>query len=192
MDLILQLWGGCFYLCNKLLLAASLGKKDPIKRQLKVSGWIIYLLGVPAWVIILVSQKNWIATSIEVGAVPAMLLGLYYAYKDQPNKLFDKLVGYCVYTSLAIGLFYSLSVNRGINSFTQILELGIMLGFLVGSYLMAKNRLSGWLYLMLMNLCTAALMHIENKPILMVQQLMSLCIVIYGFNKNRQIENSLD
>ena len=48
MDIILQAWGGGFYLLNKIFLALAEGKNENTKRQLKIAGWIIYILGVPA------------------------------------------------------------------------------------------------------------------------------------------------
>jgi hypothetical protein len=188
MDLILQIWGGSFYLTNKILFALSEGKHGKTKKYLKVSGWSFYILGVPAWVIILVGHEDWIAASIEAGGIPAMLLGLYNTCHDnnRPHKAFNAFVTLCTYSSLAFGLIYSLSIHGGITSVSQILEVGVMLGFLMGSYFMAKNNPNGWLFFMLMNLSMASLMFLQEKPILMVQQLLSLCFVIYGFNKTRK------
>ena len=183
MNLFLQIWGGGFYLANKILLASAEGKSRETKRSLKLAGWLIYLLGVPAWVIILVSKQNWIAASIEAGGVPSMLLGLYSVYQKSeatPKRLglFAKSV---TYISIALGAGYSIKTHGGINSVTQLLEIGVMIGFLLGSYLLALNRLTGWLFFALMNGSMATLMFMQNKPILSVQQLCSLCFVIYGF-----------
>ncbi|WP_040726700.1 hypothetical protein [Thiomicrorhabdus sp. Kp2] len=191
MEFILQIWGGLFYLLNKILFALAEGKKVPLKKKLKVSGWSIYILGVPAWVIILIDHHNWIAASIEAGGIPAMLLGLYNTYHDykKPNKGFNAFVTLCTYSSLALGVTYSLYVHGGITSISQVLEIGVMLGFLLGSYYLAKNNPNGWLFFMLMNLSMASLMFLQDKPILMAQQLLSFCFVLYGFNTTRQ--NSL-
>jgi len=51
MDIALQVWGGTFYLTNKVLLALSENKAPSVKRTFKISGWSAYILGVPAWVI---------------------------------------------------------------------------------------------------------------------------------------------
>jgi len=48
MDLVLQIWGGLFYLINKICFALAEGKEKNRKRQLKIIGWTIYILGVPA------------------------------------------------------------------------------------------------------------------------------------------------
>lgn len=188
MDLILQVWGAGFYLINKILFAISESKQASLKKKLKIIGWTIYILGVPAWVIILVAHQNWIAASIEAGGIPSMLLGLYNTYHDhkKPHKFFNKFVSFSTYSSLAFGLLYSLNLHGGISSITQILEIGVMLGFLLGSYYMAKNSSNGWLFFMLMNLSMASLMFIQDSPILMAQQLLSLCFVVYGFNKSKK------
>ena len=187
MDLLLQIWGGGCYLANKILFSVSESRAESIRRKLKVSGWLVYILGVPAWVIILVSNNDWIAASIEAGGIPAMLLGLYNTIHNhrRVNRAFNRVVSLCTYSSLVFGLSFSVYHHGGINSLTQVLEVGVMLGFLLGSYLLAKGNLNGWLFFMLMNSSMASLMFIQDKPVLMAQQLVSLCFVIYGAVKSR-------
>ncbi|MEE4252949.1 MAG: hypothetical protein V2I50_02790 [Desulfuromusa sp.] len=183
MNLFLQIWGGGFYLANKILLAFAEGRPQKSKRSLKLVGWLIYILGVPAWVIILISKQNWIAASIEVGGVPSMLLGLYNVYKkmETSNSRLDLFAKSVTYLSLTLGVGYSMLENGGLNSVTQLLEIGVMIGFLLGSYFLAKNQSFGWLFFILMNGSMATLMFIQSKPILAIQQLCSLCFVLYGF-----------
>ncbi|MDP0561988.1 MAG: hypothetical protein QS721_06540 [Candidatus Endonucleobacter sp. (ex Gigantidas childressi)] len=187
MDLIFQIWGGMFYLSNKIMLAISEGRQGQAKKSLRIKGWVIYILGVPAWVTILINHHDWIAASIQVGCVPAMLLGIYNTYHDnkRQNKLFNIIVALCTYLSLVFGLGYSVIDHGGITSISQVLEIGVMLGFLFGSYAIARNNAGGWYFFMLMNLSMAALMILQGKPILMAQQLLSLCFVVYGLNKSR-------
>jgi hypothetical protein len=188
MDLIFQIWGGGFYLINKILFALSESKQGSFKKKLKIVGWIIYILGVPAWVIILVGHQDWIAASIEAGGIPAMLLGLYNTYHDhkKPHKFFNNFVYLSTYGSLVCGLLYSFNLHSGITSITQVLEIGVMLGFLLGSFYMAKNSSNGWLFFMLMNLSMASLMFLQDKPILMAQQLLSFCFVLFGYKEIRK------
>ena len=183
MDIALQFWGGGFYLLNKIFFALPEGRKKKVKRALKLSGWVIYLLGVTAWVIILLGKHDWIAASIEAGGVPSMLFGLYTVYKNSkhPNRLFDRIASGFTYSFIASGVGYSLFDYGGITSISQVLELGVMIGFLLGSYLLVKNNKTGWLFFMLMNGSMATLMLLQQKPLLSVQQLVSLCFVIYGF-----------
>jgi hypothetical protein len=188
MDLILQIWGGSFYLANKVLFSFAEGRKGSSKRTLKIAGWMIYLLGVPAWVIVLIGKHNWIAASIEAGGVPAMLFGLFNAFKNTEsiNKKFDAFASLCSYSFLIFGIFYSLYDYGGIASISQLLEMGVMVGFLTGSYLLAKSNPIGWLFFMLMNVSMASLMLLQHKPILTAQQLVSLSFVIYGFTMARK------
>ncbi len=186
MDLFLQVWGGLCYLSNKILFAVSVDQQEALRRQLKIAGWIIYIIGVPAWVIILIGKHDWIAASIEAGGVPAMLLGLYNTIHNHQriNRLFNRLVALCTYSSLGVGVLVSLYHHGGLSSFSQVLEIGVMFGFLLGSYFLAKNNTHGWLFFMLMNVSMASLMFIQDKQILMVQQLLSLGFVIYGYWKS--------
>lgn len=185
MDILLQIWGGSFYLANKILLALAEGRSAQVQRRLKIAGWSIFLLGVPAWVIILVGQHDWIAAAIEAGGIPAMVLGLYNTIRHpkQASRHVNRLVTLCIYTALAFGLTLSLIHHGGMTSITQALECGVMIGFLLGSFILAKGNQLGWLLFMLMNLSMALLMHLQNQPILMVQQLLSLCFVLYGFTQ---------
>jgi len=199
MDLILQIWGGVFYLSNKILFALAEGKQATIKKKIKIVAWIIYILGVPAWVIILLGHQNWIAASIEAGGVPAMLLGLYNTYYDNQdhansklNRFFNRVVALCTYSSLLFGLSYSVFIHGGIVSISQVLEIGVMMGFLLGSYAVAKNNPMGWGFFMLMNLSMATLMLLQDKPILMVQQLVSLCFVSYALFASRRMNTNKD
>lgn len=65
----------------------------------------------------------------------------------------------------------------GIKTLNQVLELGIAGGFLMGTYLMAKDMIQGYFWLMLGNVTCSALMGIEGYHLLMVQQLVSLVFV---------------
>ena len=88
MEFVLQIWGGLFYLTNKICFAFAEGNDKKRKRQLKIIGWVIYILGVPAWITILVIKHDWIAASMEAGGIPAMLLGLITVYKKSEKPTF--------------------------------------------------------------------------------------------------------
>lgn len=183
MDIMLQAWGGGLYLLNKIFFALAEGKDESSKRKLRIFGWIVYILGVPAWVIILIGKHDWIAASIEAGGLPAMFFGLLNAYQlsDSPSSSLERFASLFTYASLIFGVGYSLHYYGGITSGSQVLEIGVMIGFLIGSYLLARKSSSGWLFFMLMNGSMASLMLLQHKPILFIQQLVSLCFVIYGF-----------
>lgn len=188
MEIVLQIWGGSCYLANKVCFAFSEGKDTQAGNRVRVLGWVVYILGVPPWVIILVGNQNWIAASIEVGGLPAMFLGLYLSWQcgKRPGKLVYNLVTLLTYTALAIGVANSFYVHGGLISMSQILEIGVMFGFLLSGYHIARSNPAGWLYFMLGNVSMATLMYIHGAPILMVQQLISLLFVVYGYTKALQ------
>ncbi len=132
---------------------------------------------------ILIAERNWIAASIEIGGLPAMFFGLSNVYQrvKVPSPTFDRVTATEPYASLALGLGYSLWDRSGITSLSQLLECGVMVGFLMGSYLLAKQNVKRWIFFMLMNVSMAILMLIQHKPISGFQQLASLGFVIYGF-----------
>ncbi len=165
MDLMIQTWGAIFYLLNKLLFALAEKKTAQTRKKFKISGWLALIIGVPAWIYILASENNWIATAIEAGGVPAMLLGLYNTYHDNQkhNKTLDKIVLIITYFFVILGVGYSMYLYHGITKFTQVLEMGMVVGFLLGSYFMAKNNIKGWLFFMLTNASTLILMYLQDK-----------------------------
>lgn len=187
MDLILQLWGGGFYLANKIALALAESRDRALQRRLQVFGWAIYLLGVPAWVIILSLKHNWIAAAIETGGIPSMLLGLLsVARRHRPHPFFGSAAAWSTYICIIIGSLYSLYDYRGLTALSQLLEIGVMIGFLLGSYLLARDRTCGWLFFLLMNGSMGSLMLLQHKPILALQQAVSFCFVVYGFYRARR------
>lgn len=183
MTLFLQIFGGGCYLLNKILFAVAETQPVKLKRSLLIAAWTVYVWGVPAWVIILAGQGNWIAVSVQVGVVPSMLFGLYNVWRrvTEPSRRAGRFVSVFTYTALALGLGYSVVERRGITSATQVMEMGVMVGFLVGSFLLAKRRLAGWGFFMLMNVSMASLMMVQHKPILAVQQVASLGFVVFGW-----------
>jgi hypothetical protein len=183
MDLALQLWGGGFYLLNKIFFAVAEGRGESGKRRLRIAGWSVYILGVPAWVMILVGKHDWMAAAIEAGGIPAMLFGLLNAYRGSfvPHRQLDRAIALFTYSFLAMGIAYSFYDYGGLTALSQLLEIGVVIGFLLGSYLLAKKNPLGWLFFMLMNISTGSLMLLQHKHLLAAQQLLSLCFVVYGF-----------
>jgi len=188
LEIILQVWGGGCYLANKVCFAFSEGKDTNASNRIRVFGWLAYIFGVPPWVVILVGNQNWIAASIEAGGLPAMFLGLYVSWNrgKRPGRWVYRLVAFLTYAALAFGVVNSLYVNGGITTLSQNLEIGVMFGFLLSGYYMAKDKSVGWLYFILGNTSMAALMYIEEAVILMTQQLISLVFVVYGYRRALQ------
>ena len=181
----LQIWGGACYLSNKICFSrAERSQTDEMKRAWRIRSWAVYLAGVPAWVIVFVGEQNWIAASIEAGGTPSMAAGLVMAARgkgDSPKWL-DRLAQVCI----VFGIGISVSDNGGFTLATQYLELGVTAGFLLGTYFMAKQKSSGYLWLMLGNVSCAALMGLQGYYLLMVQQTVSLVFVTDGYRTQKR------
>jgi hypothetical protein len=180
-DLFLQIWGGIGYLLAKILLAFAEGMNNG--KKLRIIGWFSYLIGIPAWVILLAGKNNWVVAAIDLGSVPSMILGIIIAWKQdiQVNKIFDIFVKFFTFFMIMLGTIYSIYFFHGITTFSQILEILITFGFLLGSYLLAKRNPAGWLLFALMCTCMGILMLIQDKILLVFQQGISLLVIIIGY-----------
>ena len=184
MDLLLQCLGGGFYLLNKIFLSVSERVLDrageSATRRWRVAAWAVYLAGLPPWVIFFIGWRNWIAASVEASGAPAMVLGIIIALrgttKDPPRWL-DHLALICV----PFGIGYSLYDFGGITTVNQWLEVGLVLGYLPGTYLLAKKRSVGYLFYVLMHVTCGWLMWIQGYPWLFLQQLVSLAFILDAF-----------
>lgn len=108
-----------------------------------------------------------------------MLVGLIIAWRGHGME--PKWLNGVAKLSVFVGLVLSVYEFGGINSVSQFLELGIAAGFLMGTYLMAKDSAQGYLWLMLGNVSCASLMGTQGFYILMAQQLVSLGFVTDAF-----------
>ncbi|MDZ7798963.1 MAG: 7TM diverse intracellular signaling domain-containing protein [Patescibacteria group bacterium] len=183
----IKLWAGAFYLANKIFFSRAERSQNQEKKRInKILSWTVYLIGLPAWVYILYTGNDIIAAFVEMAGAFSMATGLILAIKrkGRPPKWFYWIA--LVITSIGIGLsFYKL---RGLSSYTQILELGLALGFLIGTFLLGvKDNFKGYLWFILMNGCCAALMLARTNPILFAQQLASIFFVLdaYRIRKRR-------
>jgi len=175
-DISLQIWGGLFYLLNKVFFSQAERSKTISGRKIwRIRSWIVYLSGLPAWVAVFISEHNWIAAGVESGGAPAMLLGLIIAWRGRGTE--PKWLDSIAKLSVLLGIGLSIHEFGGIKNLSQFLELGIAAGFLMGTYMMAKDNAQGYLWLMLGNVSCASLMGIQGFFILMTQQMVSLAFV---------------
>ncbi len=184
-DLPLQIWGGVFYLLNKIFFSrAERSKNEHLRRVWRIRSWIVYLAGLPAWVVVFISEHNWIAAGVESGGAPAMTIGLIIAWRGHGNE--PKWLDYVAKISVLIGLTLSFYEFGGIKTLNQFLELGIAAGFLMGTYMMAKDKVQGYFWLMLGNVSCASLMGLEGFFVLMAQQTVSLFFVTDAYLARKQ------
>ncbi len=185
MSILLQWWGGLFYLLAKVLLSRAVKPEENRNRAL---GWACYLLGVPAWVVLLSSHHDWIAVAVESGGVPTMILGVISNLRqlEKIPRNINTMIKVLVTVLIALGVGYSYYDFEGFNSVSQVLELGVTFGYLIGTYLLANKDRRGWLWFVLMNTSMALLTGMQNKWVFCVLQVFSLYFVISGFRKAKK------
>jgi len=185
MDFELQIWGGGFYFVSKILLAQAEGSKN---KWWAISGWTIYLLGIPAWFIVLKENRNWIALSIELGGAPGMILGIYVVQKNIekiPVRL-SLWMKYFTWVLIAVGSVFSLYDFGGLNSISQILEIGVTIGYLRGINLLAEKDSRGWYYFLIMNGSMALLTFIQERYFMMFFQMASMFFAVRGLRRSKK------
>jgi hypothetical protein len=182
MQIIVEVWGGLFFLANKFLFAASERVSDnpEVWRLRRMGAWACYLIGIGPWLFIFWQNDNWIALGVELSGIPALFLGLFLAYIRSVDKVpqwFNRfaLVG------VGLGLVMSLWALGGFSSASQFCELGLSLGFLYGTYRLALNKQDGYIGLLVMNLSNAYLMHLQGYQVLVWQQIVSASIVVWAY-----------
>jgi hypothetical protein len=181
MEIFLQIWGGIGYLSSKIFIVRA--EFLSYGRNCRLIGWIAYLLALPAWVILLVSRQNWIASAVETAGIPSIVLGIVITWKqnNNPNKYIDWSIRIFTGIMILLGIVSSIYTFGGIKTFSQILEIIIIFGYLLSNYLLARRSPYAWLMFMAGLISMSLLMFIQNKPILCIQQLVSLIPVIIGF-----------
>jgi hypothetical protein len=179
------MWGGCFYLLAKIVLSRAVEKGQNKKRAF---GWSFYLLGIPAWVVLLATRHSWIALAVEAGGAPTMIVGIFANTKkvEQIPKIVNFLIKILVGLLIVLGVVYSVYDFGGITSISQILELGVTTGYLVGIYLLANKDRRGWLCFVLMNVSMGILTAMQGRWVVCILQAISLYFVISGFRKAKK------
>lgn len=172
-------WAGIFYLLNKIFLMLS-ECRTRFNQQFSITAWAVYLIGLPGWLAVFYVERNWIVGFVELGGAPAMTLGLINAINMHKEKKVKKLNTFAL-VAVIIGIGISFYDVGGLNKPTQLLELGVAIGFLVGTFLLAKGLRIGYGCYMLMNGSNATLMYVEGYPVLFAQQVISLLFVVAAF-----------
>jgi hypothetical protein len=185
--ILLQIWGGAFYLLNKLFFSrAERASTLEQRRAWQIRAWTAYLIGLPPWVFIFITEHNWIAAAVESSGVPAMLIGLSAARQGHTQFRQYVWLDHLAKLMIIVGLGLSLYDFGGLTTLNQVLELGVAAGFLLGTYLLAKSKPHGYFWLMLGNVSAASLMMRQGYYLLMVQQLISLFLVIDAYRVQRE------
>ena len=182
---ILQIWGGLFYLLQKVGLSVAEGAKNKaLARRLRITAWAIYIAGLPPWLVILTQQRNWIAASVEASGFPAMVLGLVFAIEDK-RKDPPMWLNIVALIGVLTGLRYSFYDFGGITIINQWLEIVLSVGYLVGTYLLALKKPAGYLWYIPMHVACAWLMWMEGMPWLFWAQVISLVFILSAYRTAR-------
>lgn len=183
MQLVLQWSAGGLYLLNKVFFSfaerARRRGEPKFERRWKIASWAVYLAGLPPWVVLFAGWHNWIAAGVEASGAPAMGLGLASAIRGFEKKpswwigWLDRFAAICI----PLGFAYSLYDFGGLATVNQWLEIALVLGYLVGTYDLAKDRARGYFWFVLMHLSCGYLMWIQKSPWLALQQAVSLLFI---------------
>lgn len=199
---IVQAIAGFGYLLQKILLFFAEGDKTLHGKRLRILGWSSYLIGLPMWMVVFFIEKNWILAFVEGGGLPSMLLGLLLAVKEKPKKhtwerqeeiKADGGLGYLdwfAFSMTIIGIVFSIYYFGGFERLSQWLETSVSVGFLAGTYMLAKKNPKGWLWYILMNGSAGSLMYYQGYAFLTFQQGISLGFVLMAYRKARKAVKS--
>ena len=120
-DISLQIWGGLFYLLNKVFFSqAERSKTINVRKIWRIRSWIVYLAGIPAWVVVFISKHNWIAAGVESGGAPAMLVGIMIAWRGHGTE--PKWLDILAKSSVLVGLVLSMYEFGGIINLNQFIS----------------------------------------------------------------------
>jgi len=103
---MIQIWGGGFYLLNKIFFSLMERSHSPKKQKWQIRTWVVYLVGLPAWTFIYLSEHNWMAAAVGVGGGTSMVLGLIVSIKG--IKKAPKWLKHIALLSAFLGVSYSL------------------------------------------------------------------------------------
>jgi hypothetical protein len=184
--LTLQIVGGTLYLLNKVFLNLMERRRGNVEQfwLFRKLTWAVYLLGLPPIVAIFFIERDWIFGLVELGGAPAMLCGLIAAFnRKSAPKWLDRLA----IAAVPVGFTLSVWDFGGITTLTQFLEILGSAGFLVGTYLLAKDRQSGYYWFLIMNVTTGVLLGIQGYYLFIPQQALSILLILdaYRVRKTR-------
>lgn len=155
-----------------------------------------YIIGLPAWLVILAYENDWMVTFVEAGGMPSMVLGLVLALRhmdqnpSEASQSFAQFLDYFARFSAVVGIAVSIYHLGGMSKLTQWAELGVTIGFLIGTYRLAQDHLDGYLWFLLMNVSAGILMFMQGYKWLGIQQVLSLAFVIDAYLCKSRAKNT--
>lgn len=186
---LLQWLGGGGYLLQKVFLAFSERARNRSfelsAKKWRIAAWVAYLVGLPPIVMLFALKHNWIAGLVEASGAPSMVLGLVGAIRGVDKKS-PRWLDWLAVVCAAAGFAISLWDFGGLTTLTQWLEIGVVCGFLAGTYLLAKQRSSGYPWYVLMHASCGWLMWQQDLRLMVYQQIISLGFTLYAWYMARR------
>ena len=184
MSTLMQLIGGIFFLLNKIFF--SVGERVALDgrgddQKWRVRAWIVYIIGLAPWVVIFIWEHNWIAASVEASGLPSMVMGLVIALRGGDPQRAPRWLDYLAIIFIPLGIGFSFWDFGGLNPLRQWLEVGLVVGYVVGTYQLAKQRTQGYLWFVLMHLSCGHLMWVQSYGWLTLQQVVSLVFIVDAY-----------
>ncbi len=184
LDTVLQIAGGSFYLLAKVgFFFSELPRLKLKKDRLMLLAWLSYCLGLPFIIVLFAVSRNWIAVFLEAAAGPAMILGVINSWKSQSRSY--EWIDWFVRLMIPLGVALSFVDNHGIRTINQVLEIAMVIGFLAGTWFLARRHNTGYLWFLLMNGSCALLMYRQHRTVMVVQQIISALFVLGAYIGSR-------
>ncbi len=192
--LLLEVIGATLYLMNKVYLdlmerSANLRLPRWVPGgyvegywHYREKAWDVYLVGSLFVVVFLLNLENqaFILASIELGGIPAMLVG---SIRARRHDRAPKWLNWFMVLGVLWGTAWSFYAFGGFRTWSQIFELGGSLGFLWGLYLLVQKKEDprGYFGFMLMNFATGLLFIAQARWLFAAQQLASIVFVYEAY-----------
>lgn len=181
---MVEAFAASLYLLNKIFfllreLAGMRGDESAV-RKWKIAAWTSGLAGLPFVTWILLSEHDWIFGLFEQGVAPSMVLGLVVAIR-RIEQVVPRWVDRIVYAAICAGVAASYFDLGGLASINQGLELTAVGTFHPGSYLLAKDKRSGYLWYVVMFAAAGTLLVRQEHYMFALQQAASAFIIMSAY-----------
>jgi len=140
-----------------------------------------------------IKNNNWAFLITESAGGVSMVLGIVIAIQGNKETSLSRGLDWFAIASGLFGIGYSLYYFGGIQTTNQVFEFIGIFGFLIGTYMLAKKKIKGYLWFILMNIATGILMGIQGDFGLTLQQAISIWFVRSAYlhaKKKQRLKNA--
>lgn len=186
----LEWLGGGFFLLNKIFLScsehATYTGNMPLWRRWRIASWVAYMIGLPMIVAVFANQHDYIVAFVEASGFPAMILGLLMSLKGVASYRAPRLLQSAALLCTVAGIVVSFYHFKTLTKPTQLLEIILTIGYLIGTLQLAHNRRSGYLWFVVMHLSCGWLAFVQGMMVLFWLQIASLGFIAHAYLMSRQ------